>query len=101
VLFRSWVITREVLVGLINGCVFAVIMGVVAYYWFDNITLGLVIAAAMTVNMIVAGLAGIVIPITLDRLDIDPAIASSVFVTTVTDVVGFFSFLGLAAWWLT
>jgi len=94
------VIMREVLVGLINGCIFAVVMGVVAYFWFDNITLGLVIAAAMTVNMIVAGLSGIIIPITLDRLDIDPAIASSVFVTTVTDVVGFFSFLGLAAWWL-
>jgi len=95
------IITREVLVGLINGCIFAVIMGVVAYFWFDSLTLGLVIAAAMTVNMIVAGLSGIVIPITLDRLNIDPAIASSVFVTTVTDVVGFFSFLGLAAWWLT
>ncbi len=95
------VVTREVLVGLINGCIFALIMGVVAYFWFGNLTLGLVIAAAMTVNMIVAGLSGIVIPITLDRLDIDPAIASSVFVTTVTDVVGFFSFLGLAAWWLT
>jgi magnesium transporter len=95
------VVTREVLVGLINGCIFALIMGVVAYFWFDNITLGLVIAAAMTINMIVAGLSGIVIPIALDRLDIDPAIASSVFVTTVTDVVGFFSFLGLAAWWLT
>jgi len=95
------VISREILVGLINGCLFAVIMGIVAYFWFDNVILGLVIAAAMTVNMIVAGLAGIVIPITLDRLNIDPAIASSVFVTTVTDVVGFFSFLGLAAWWLT
>ncbi len=95
------IITREVLVGLINGCIFAIIMGVVAYFWFGNLTLGLVIAAAMTVNMIVAGLSGIVIPITLDRFEIDPAIASSVFVTTVTDVVGFFSFLGLAAWWLT
>jgi len=95
------VVMREVLVGLVNGCIFALIMGVVAYFWFDNITLGLVIAAAMTINMIVAGLSGIVIPIMLDRLDIDPAIASSVFVTTVTDVIGFFSFLGLAAWWLT
>jgi len=95
------VITREVLVGLINGCIFAFIMGLVAYFWFDSVTLGYVIAAAMIVNMVVAGFFGIVIPITLDRLDIDPAIASSVFVTTVTDVVGFFSFLGLAAWWLS
>lgn len=94
------VVTREILVGLINGCLFAVIIGVVAYFWFGDIRLGAVIAAAMAINMLVAGIAGIVIPIALDRLDIDPAIASSVFVTTVTDVVGFFAFLSLAAWWL-
>lgn len=94
------VVSREVLVGLLNGLLFAVIMGVVALFWFGSSTLGLVIAAAMVINMLAAGLFGILIPMTLDALDVDPAIASGVFVTTVTDVVGFFGFLGLAAVWL-
>jgi magnesium transporter len=94
------VITRETMVGLINGLMFAVIMGLVAYFWFGQGNLGLVIAAAMVVNMLVAGLAGILVPLALDRFEIDPAVASAVFVTTVTDVVGFFAFLGLAAIWL-
>ena len=67
---------------------------------FGSDGLGLVIAAAMVINLIAAALAGILVPLALDRLDIDPAIASGVFVTTVTDVVGFFAFLGLAALWL-
>ena len=91
------VIRREVLVGLINGLIFAVVMGVVGVVWFGSPALGYVIAAAMIVNMVVAGLAGTVIPVILDRLGIDPALASGAFVTTVTDVVGFFAFLGLAA----
>ncbi|WP_299283144.1 magnesium transporter [uncultured Tateyamaria sp.] len=91
------VIRREVLVGLINGVVFAVVMGVVGVIWFGSPALGYVIAAAMVVNMVVAGLAGTVIPVVLDRLGVDPALASGAFVTTVTDVVGFFAFLGLAA----
>jgi magnesium transporter len=91
---------RETMVGLLNGLMFAVIMGAVAYFWFGQGDLGLVIAAAMVVNMLVAGLSGILIPLALDRLEIDPAVASAVFVTTVTDVVGFFAFLGLAAIWL-
>jgi magnesium transporter len=74
-------------------------MGVVAIVWFGSAGLGLVIGIAMVVNMLAAALAGILIPIVLDRFKIDPAIASSVFVTTVTDVVGFFAFLGLAALW--
>ena len=94
------VIGRETAVGLFNGIVFALIIGLVATAWFGSTELGLVIGAAMIVNMIVAALSGILIPLTLDRLDIDPAIASTVFVTTVTDVVGFFAFLGLAAAWL-
>ena len=94
------IITREMLVGLLNGLLFAAIMGAVAYVWFGSDQLGFVIAAAMVINMLVAGLAGILIPLGLDALDIDPAIASSVFVTTVTDVIGFFAFLGLAALWL-
>ncbi len=94
------VISREVLVGLLNGLLFAVIIGVVAYFWFGSDLLGMVIALAMIINMLVAGLFGILIPMALDTLDIDPAVASGVFVTTVTDVVGFFAFLGLAALWL-
>tara|TARA_R110002033_G_scaffold22714_4_gene54495 strand:- start:5233 stop:6642 length:1410 start_codon:yes stop_codon:yes gene_type:complete len=91
------VIRREVLVGLFNGLLFAVVMGVVGLVWFGSPALGYVIAAAMVVNMVVAGFAGTVIPVILDRVGVDPALASGSFVTTVTDVVGFFSFLGLAA----
>lgn len=94
------IVTREILVGLLNGVAFAVILGAVAFFWFDQSRLGVVIAIAMVVNMLVAGISGILVPLALDKLDIDPAIASSVFVTTVTDVVGFFAFLGLAALWL-
>ena len=90
------VIRREVMVGLINGLAFAVIMGTVGYIWFGSLELGGVIAAAMVINLVVAGLAGTGIPIVLEKLGIDPALASGAFVTTVTDVVGFFAFLGLA-----
>ena len=75
-------------------------MGTIVYFWFGSSPLGLVIAAAMIVNLIVAALAGILIPLGLEGLGLDPAIASGVFVTTMTDVVGFFAFLGLAAIWL-
>ena len=91
------VIRREVLVGLINGIIFAVVMGIVGVLWFGGPALGYVIAAAMVINLVVAGLAGTVIPVVLERLGIDPALASGAFVTTVTDIVGFFAFLGLAA----
>jgi magnesium transporter len=94
------VIGRETAVGVLNGLLFAAIMGTIVYFWFGNSPLGLVIAAAMIVNLIVAALAGILIPLGLEGLGLDPAIASGVFVTTVTDVVGFFAFLGLAAIWL-
>ncbi|WP_292292451.1 magnesium transporter [Marivita sp.] len=90
------VLRREVLVGLINGLAFAVIMGAVGYVWFGSLALGGVIAAAMVINLVVAGLAGTGIPIVLEKFGIDPALASGAFVTTVTDVVGFFAFLGLA-----
>lgn len=90
-------INKEVLVGAINGVLFAVIMGVIAAVWFENLLLGGVIAAAMTINLVVASLAGILIPLGLARSGIDPAVASSVFVTTITDVIGFLVFLGLAA----
>ena len=94
------VIKREVLVGLINGMIFAVVMGVVGVVWFGSPMLGVVIAVAMVINLVVAGLAGTVIPVVLEKMGIDPALASGAFVTTVTDVVGFFAFLGLAAMWL-
>tara|TARA_R110002110_G_scaffold106423_27_gene266867 strand:+ start:1367 stop:2767 length:1401 start_codon:yes stop_codon:yes gene_type:complete len=91
------VIRRECLVGLVNGAIFAVVMGIVGLVWFGSPELGYVIAVAMVVNMVVAGLAGTGIPIVLERIGVDPALASGAFVTTVTDVVGFFAFLGLAA----
>ena len=89
-------IRREVLVGLINGLIFAVVMGIIGVLWFGGPELGYVIAVAMVVNLVVAGLAGTVIPVLLERIGVDPALASGAFVTTVTDVVGFFAFLGLA-----
>lgn len=89
-------VIKEGLVGLINGCVFAVLIGSIAAFWFHNITLGLVIAMALVINLICAGLFGAGIPIVLNRFGQDPAISSSIFLTTITDVVGFFAFLGLA-----
>ncbi len=91
------IIGRETMVGFANGVAFAVLIGVAAGLFYSDWTLGSVLAAAMVINMLVAGVAGILIPIGLDRLGADPALASGVFVTTVTDVVGFFAFLGLAA----
>ena len=91
------VILRETLVGLGNGVVFAVVIGIVGIIWFGDPMLGVVLGVAMVVNLLVAGLAGILIPLGLDRVGADPALASGAFVTTVTDVVGFFAFLGLAA----
>lgn len=91
------VVRREVMVGLANGLVFALVMGVIGMLWFNTPMLGAVIAAAMVINLVVAGLAGTGIPVLLDKAGVDPALASGTFVTTVTDVVGFFAFLGLAA----
>jgi len=90
------VIRREAWVGLVNGLVFAVVMGVVGLLWFGSPLLGAVIAGAMVVNMLVAGLAGTIVPVALEKTGVDPALASGTFVTTVTDIVGFFAFLGLA-----
>ena len=87
---------REFGVGLLNGMVFAIITGIIGGVWFGDNLLGMVLAAAMIVNLVVAALAGILIPIGLNRINIDPALASSVFVTTVTDVIGFFAFLSFA-----
>ena len=94
------VVGKELLVGSINGVIFAILTGAVAWFWFDSQALGIVIALAMIINLVVAGLAGTTIPLVLERNGIDPAVASSVFLTTITDVVGFAAFLGLAAWLL-
>lgn len=93
------VVLRELLVGLVNGVAFAVITGVAAYAWFKVPDLGLVIALAMICNLTAAALGGILIPIAIAKFRLDPAVSSGVFVTTVTDVVGFFSFLGIATLW--
>ncbi|MCU9848775.1 magnesium transporter [Defluviimonas sp. WL0024] len=91
------VVRREATVGLFNGVIFAVVMGAVGWFWFGSAMIGVVLAAAMVVNLVVAGLAGILVPVALEKAGVDPALASGAFVTTVTDVVGFFAFLGLAA----
>jgi magnesium transporter len=93
------VIVRELMVGLLNGLAFAVITGVAAAAWFKVPGLGVVIGLAMVCNLVAAALGGILIPLTLHRLGRDPAVASSPFVTTVTDIVGFFSFLAIATLW--
>ncbi len=90
------VIRRETVVGFLNGLFFAVVMGLVSWVWFRDPWLGTVIGAAMVINLVVAGMAGILIPVLMEKAGWDPALASGTFVTTVTDVVGFFAFLGLA-----
>lgn len=95
---NAWrVIGKETLIGVINGGSFAVLTGIVAGLWFQNAMLGVVIGIAMIINLIAAGLFGALIPIGLEKLGADPAVSSTVFLTTVTDVVGFFAFLGLAS----
>jgi magnesium transporter len=97
---NAWrVVLRELMVGLLNGLAFAVITGVAAVAWFRLPGLGVVIGLAMICNLLAAALGGILIPLVLHRLRFDPAVASSPFVTTVTDVVGFFAFLGIATLW--
>jgi magnesium transporter len=92
------IIGKETLVGGINGIVFAVITGGIATFWFGDPLIGGIIGAAMVVNLLLAGLAGTMIPLVLDRWGVDPAVGSTVVLTTITDVIGFLAFLGLAAW---
>jgi len=94
------IVGKEAVVGGLNGIVFAILMGLIASLWFQSPGIGLVIASAMVINLLVAGLAGILIPLGLARAGIDPAVAASVFLTTITDVIGFLAFLGLAALFL-
>tara|TARA_B100001093_G_C26837577_1_gene1019069 strand:+ start:1744 stop:3123 length:1380 start_codon:yes stop_codon:yes gene_type:complete len=92
------VVSKEFLIGILNGIIFAVITALIVQLWFKEINLSLLIAISMVLNMIVAGLFGILVPVSLKKLKIDPALASSVFVTTITDVIGFLSFLGIGSY---
>lgn len=92
------IIKKELTIALANGVIFATIMGMIAFVWFDMKMLGVVIALSMIINLLAAGFFGAAVPLFLKRMDVDPAIGSTVILTTVTDVVGFLSFLGLATW---
>ena len=91
-------VLKEFSIGILNGIIFAIISAVIVQVWFNDTTLSLIISISMVLNMIVAGLFGILVPITLKKFNVDPAVASSVFVTTITDVIGFLSFLGIGAY---
>jgi len=93
---QAWLIYREFLVGLINGLLWAAVVAIAASLWFDDWNIGIIIAAAMVINLVTAALIGAVLPLLMTRANIDPALAGGVVLTTVTDVVGFVSFLGLA-----
>ena len=91
------IVGKEFLIGILNGIIFAIITALIVQLWFKDINLSLIISISMVLNMIVAGLFGILVPVSLKKLNIDPALASSVFVTTITDVIGFLSFLGIGS----
>ena len=92
------IVTKEFVIGVLNGIIFAIITAAIVQLWFKEINLTILIGVSMILNMIVAGLFGILVPVTLKKFNIDPALASSVFVTTITDVIGFLSFLGIGAY---
>ena len=94
----SKTVSKEFAIGILNGIIFAIISSVIVFLWFKDLNLSIIIAVSMILNMIVAGLFGILVPVTLKKFKVDPAISSSVFVTTITDVVGFLSFLGVGAY---
>ncbi len=94
------VVVREIIIGFFNGCLWAFVVALISSLWFDNFGLGVIIASAMVVNLVTAGFFGAMIPLTLDKFGIDPALAGGVMVTTITDVVGFFAFLSLASHYL-
>ena len=93
-------VVKEFNIGILNGIIFAIISSIIVHIWFEDYILSLIISISMILTMIVAGLFGILIPVTLKKFNIDPAISSSVFVTTITDVIGFVSFLGVGAYFL-
>ena len=94
----SKIVSKEFVIGILNGIIFAIITGTIVQLWFKEINLSILISVSMILNMIAAGLFGILVPVSLKKFNIDPAIASSVFVTTITDVIGFLSFLGIGAY---
>jgi len=96
----SWLNRKEVLVGLINGVAWAVVVAIVTFAWFQDEGIALIIAAAMVINLVAASASGVLVPVVLDRMGIDPALSGAVVLTTVTDIVGFMSFLGLATLFL-
>ncbi len=96
----SKIVGKEFLIGILNGIIFAVITAIIVQLWFKEFNLSILIGVSMILNMIVAGLFGILVPVSLKKLNIDPALASSVFVTTITDVIGFLSFLGIGSYFL-
>ena len=93
------VVGKEFIIGILNGIIFAIITAIIVHLWFKEINLSLLIGVSMILNMIVAGLFGILVPVSLKKINVDPALASSVFVTTITDVIGFLSFLGLGSYY--
>lgn len=97
---RRWLVNKEVIVGLLNGIGWALVIAIIAVFWFGNLNIGYVIAAATIINLFVAAFSGVAIPIIMHKLHIDPAIAGNVVLTTITDIVGLFTFLGLATLFL-
>jgi magnesium transporter len=97
----NWLFKRELAVSIVNGILLSILVGGITYLWFHEIVISILICVAMVINLISSAVAGIFIPIMLRKFNQDPAIAGSVVVTTVTDVIGFFSFLGLATIFLT
>ena len=93
-------LNKEVAVAFLNGVLWALVVGLIAAVWFQAFHIGILIATAMIINLLCAALAGVTIPLLLHKLGIDPALAGGVLLTTVTDVVGFMAFLGMASWWL-
>jgi len=97
---RSWLARKEIMIGFINGLLWALVIALIAWLWFQDTGISLIIGAAIVINLIAAAASGIAIPLILQRLNIDPALSGAVILTTVTDVVGFMSFLGLATYFL-
>jgi magnesium transporter len=93
---RKWILNKELIIGLFNGVLWALVVALIAYLWFHNLAVGIIIAAALLINLLAAAASGVIIPLILRKFRIDPAISGSVILTTVTDVVGLFAFLGLA-----
>jgi magnesium transporter len=95
-----WLIIKEVGVGALNGAVWSIVVALVSYMWFQDVGIAVILAVAMMLNLLFAAISGISIPLLLKRIGIDPALSGAVILTTVTDIIGFLSFLGLASLFL-